>query len=141
MYAVLFGAVGEVSVEVGEIAEEGVEIGLLQSPAGGITITISLFLGEFLDELRVEGAAYLLVRDAEGEDVVLEILDGEIAALIEHGDRTDVFQLADIQILFRDIFDMLVVLLGKLIVLEVIEDESDASMRRGFAQLHRDCRP
>ena len=54
-------------VEIGEVAEEGREVGLFQRLAGEIAVTITWSLGELLDEQGVERAANLLVRDAEGE--------------------------------------------------------------------------
>ena len=67
LHAILFGTISKMCVEVGEVTEEGREVGLFQSLAGKITVTITWSVGELLDEQGVERAADLLVRDAEGE--------------------------------------------------------------------------
>ena len=87
LHALLFGAVNEMGVEVGEVTEEGIEVGLLQSPADHAEVVVVFLLCKFFDELGVEGTADLFIRDAKGEDAVLEIFDGEVTALVEHGDR------------------------------------------------------
>ena len=122
LHALFFGAVDEMGVEVGKIAEEDVEVGLLQGPADHAEIVVVFLLCKFFDELGVEGTADLFVRDAKREDSVLEIFDGEVAALVEHGDGADVFQTADVQVFLKDILDVLVVLLDELVVCEVVDD-------------------
>ena len=67
VHTVLLRAVGEVGIEVGEPSEEGRDIALRQGVAEEVAVVVVFLLCELPDELGVEGAADLFIRDAEGE--------------------------------------------------------------------------
>ena len=122
LHAVLFGTVGQMCVEVGEVAEEGLKVCPHQGTADNAEVAVVFLPDKFLDELSVEGTAHLFVRNAEGEGTVSVVFNGKVTALVKHGDGEDVPQAADIQVFLKDALNVLVVSFGELVGREIVED-------------------